>query len=327
MGFVLRASLAGVTLTGVACGTGFSSNGSGGGGSDAATADVVVANDSGSDASTESGPDDGGSSHDGSVHDGPAGDGPTLGETGPGQGWCATHPAQFCEDFDKFANVTPFLSSWTTYSTIGGSFSFDGSNVPSGPNALAVATTSTSGVRTLVIHAMSGATAGVTKQRLEFDLLIDDASNIGALSAAAVAAIVFGSDVNAGAVALAFGNGPSNTTTLGAVYLGPSVEGGLPAFGSANAPPPFPTLGQWDGRFAIEIDYGPVGPPTDGAAVSTACAQLFVGGNPQLSPCLALPPVLSHPGPTSIALGVYSGGVGNTGSVHVAFDNVTYNAE
>ncbi|HEY5146216.1 MAG TPA: hypothetical protein VII82_05590, partial [Polyangiaceae bacterium] len=90
----------------------------------------------------------------------------------------------------------------------------------------------------------------------------------------------------------------------------------------------FPSTGQWDGRFAIEIDYGITTGTTDGGTAGpTACAQLFIGGVSQLSPCLVLPPSLAHPDLASIALGVFSGGAGNTGNVGVTFDNVTYVAE
>jgi len=325
----LRASLAGAIVTVVACGNAFSSSSATDAGSDVSTTDTGTA-----EAASDSGPTDSSSGgSDSSMHDGPSlGDGPITLESGPMPSYCAMHAGtyDFCEDFDHFSNVTQFLSSWTTFSQTGGTFSFDTSNVPSPPNALAVATTSTTGVRTLVIHAMPAAGAGpIGKQRLEFDFLVDDASNIGVASVGAVAAILFGNDITGGAVALAFGNGVATTSTVDAIFLGPQpADGGLPAYGSASAPPPFPTLGQWDGRFAIEIDY----PGPDGGSTGTAmpCAQLYIGGIAQLTPCLTLPPSLAHPPTsTSIALGVYSGGLlgGNTGNIGVAYDNVTYVAQ
>jgi hypothetical protein len=285
----LRASLAGAILAATGCGSSFSSS---------TTADAGTA----ADASTP--------------------DAPLV----PQPSYCAAHMGlfAFCEDFDKFPDVTQFLASWTTFSSTGGSFSFDQTNVPSPPNALNVATTSASGVRTLAIHVMPAPTGPVARQRLEFDFLVDDASNVGLASAGAVAAILFGGDVTGGAVALAFGNGSGSTATLAAMYQGPLPGGtGIPAFGSSNAPPPFPSLGLWDGRFAIEITYP--NPDAGTSANNTACAQLYIGGIAQLTPCLTLPASLSHPAATtSIALGVYSGGAGNSGNIGVGFDNVTF---
>jgi hypothetical protein len=320
MGPGLRASLAAAVLTASACGNSFSSTPLDAGSADVSTADVGT-----SDAGSDSGPTDsssgGGDSSPGEagLNDGPIGDG------GPVLSYCAQHVGtyDFCEDFDKFPNVTEFLGSWTTFSSTGGTFTFDQSNVPSPPNALGIATTSTTGVRALVVRAMPAALAPVAKQRLEFDFLVNDASNIGFASAGAVAAILFGGDVNGGAVALAFGNGTGSTATVSAIYQGPLPDAGIPLFGSANAPPPFPPLGQWDGRFAIEIDYpSPDAGTTTGA---TACVQLYIGGIAQLTPCLTLPSALSRPAAmTSIALGVYSGGAQDTGDIGVAFDNVTF---
>jgi hypothetical protein len=317
----MRASLAGAILTFTACGNSFSSSPGADAGSDTSTSDVSTADVATPDGAGDTGPTDAPSGAD-VVGDGSIG----PSEGGPVASYCATHLGtyDFCEDFDKFPNVTQFLSSWTTFSSIGGAFSFDTSNVPSPPNALAIATTSTSNVRTLVIHAMPppGLTP-VAKQRLEFDFLVSAASDIKTLSAGVVAAILFGSDITGGAVALAFGNGSGTSSTVACIYQGPQVDGGLPVFGSSNAPPPFPTPGQWDGRFAIEITYpSPDAGTTTGA---TACAQVYIGNIAQLSPCLALPASLSHPTPlTSIALGVYSGGLGNTGTIGVGFDNVTF---
>ena len=315
----LRAWLGGAALGVVACGDAFTSSTAGDGGADVSTTESGPPTDAGL-ADFYSG------GTDSSMHETGASDGagPPF-EGGPMTSYCAAHMGaySFCEDFDKAPNVTQFLSSWTTFSQTGGTFSFDTTNVPSPPNALHVATTSTSGVRTLVIHVMPPPTAPVLRQRLEFDFLVDAASNIGALSAGAVAAILFGDEVTGGVVALAFGNGTGTIPTVAAVYLGPQPQdAGLPLFGSSNAPPPFPNLGQWDGRFAIEIQYPG---PDAGTAGAMACAQLFIGGIAQLNPCLALPSALSHPATTtSIALGVYSGGLGNTGNIGVGFDNVTF---
>ncbi|HEY5243806.1 MAG TPA: hypothetical protein VIJ22_20135 [Polyangiaceae bacterium] len=304
----LRASLAGAILAATGCGNGFSASTAG----DAGDSDAPVADTSSPDVAADTGPTDA------SAPDAP------MASEGGGVPFCSANMGKFtfCEDFDEYTSIGGFLGQWVG-SSLGGSFSFDQSGVPSAPNALHVVTTSTSGVRSLaIIHPIAGAGASASTQRLEFQLRINEAKGIDALSAAAVAAIVFGKDVSNGAVALAFTNGTgTNQATLSAVYLGPAPDSGIPAFGSAKASSPFPTLGQWDGRFAIEIDYGPA---TD--AGPTACAQIYAGTFPQLTPCLALPPSLSHPVQTSIALGVYSGGLGNTGTVDVEFDNVTYNA-
>ena len=247
-----------------------------------------------------------------------------IAESGAGD-WCATHAASqtYCEDFDSYLLVTGFLTKATTFSQVGGTFSFDHTGVPSPPNALEVVTTSTSNVNALVIEAMPKPSTTLTQQHLEFDLRIDSASGIGAASAAAFAAILFGSNVSSGAVALAFTSTTSGPA-LSAFYVEPSpVDGGLAGFGSANAPPPFPALGTWDGRFAIQITYG----ASTSTTGSGACAQVYVGSVPQLSPCLPLPSSLAHPTTPAIALGVYSGGLGVTGDVGVRYDNVTYNRE
>ncbi|HEX3343910.1 MAG TPA: hypothetical protein VHS09_05020 [Polyangiaceae bacterium] len=318
MGLGLRASLAGAILAATACGTGFSASTAGDAGgddvsvADAGGADTSVADAGSPDTAADTAPGETGTP-----------DAPSPSEAG-GAPFCTANTGKytFCEDFDEYASIGAFLGTWIG-SGIGGTFSFDQSGVPSAPNALHVLTTSTSGVRNLAFHPVQAAAgASTTSQRLEFQLRINQAKGIDAFSAAAVAAIVFGKDVSYGAVALAFSSGTgSNPAALSAVFLGPAPDSGIPVFGTANGPPPFPTLGQWDGRFALEIDYGPA---TD--AGPTACAQIYVGTFPQLTPCLVLPPSLSHPLQTSIALGVYSGGVGNTGTVDVEFDNVTYNA-
>ena len=326
MGPGLRASLAGAVLTVVACGSAFTSSPGGDGGTDASTTET-----GGPDAATDSTSADSSSGGaDASMPEGGAGDGPIVGDGGSVSSYCAMHPGAFtfCEDFDSYTSLTQLYGQWPNFSTTGGSFSFVNATALSPPNSLQAVTSSMSGVRTLLIHPMPAAGSGLSKRRLELDFYIDDVTTIGIASAAAVAAIVFGNDVSAGAVAVAFSYSLSANPSLAAIYLGPQPDSGIPEFGSSNAPPPFPSTGQWDGRFAIEIDYGPSSANPDGGPSSpTACAQLFIGGVPQLSPCLALPASLSHPGPASIALGVYSGGAGNTGNVGVTFDNVTYVAQ
>lgn len=255
------------------------------------------------------GPGDGGTVSDAPTAD--AGDG--------GGDWCALHAAglAYCEDFDSYSDVTGFLGKETTFSQDGATFSFDHAGVPSPPNALQLVTTSTTNVNALVIEAMPKPPAAPTLQRLEFDLRIDAASSVGALSTAAFAAILFGDSIGNGAVGLAFGNGP----TLSAVYLEPP-DAGTPGFGTQNSTGAFPTQGQWDGRFAIEIDYG-----TTSGGGRNACAQLYISNVAQLNPCMSLPASLTHPTSNAIAIGVYSAGLGNTGNVGVRFDNVTFNQQ
>jgi hypothetical protein len=319
MGLGSRSLLASAALTIAACGNSFSSAD----GADAGSgADVTTTDAGGTDAGSNDSSSGGGDT--GPADTGPADAGKSDG--GPVSSYCATHLGtyDFCEDFDSFTSVTPFLSSWTTFSQTGGTFAFDTTNVPSPPNALRATTTSSSNVRLLVIKLMPPATGPIARQRLEFDFLVNGATSTQFLSVAAVAAIVFGSDVSGGVVALGFGNGTGMNDTLEGLFLGPTpTDGGVPAYNSSNAPPPVPSPGVWDGRFAVEIDYP--GPDAGSTGGTPACAQIYIGVTPQLTPCLALPPSLSHPpSVTSIALGVYSGGVENTGSIDVGFDNVTF---
>jgi hypothetical protein len=325
MGLGARASLAAAILTAAGCGNAFSSSPGtdAGGGADVTSADVSSGDAGPTDAAMDAGgPADASSGTDATdATDAPA----------PAGNYCQVNKGKydFCADFDEAPNVTQLLTSWTTYSSTGGAFTFDTTDVPSPPNALLATTATGNGVRTLAIHAMPPPTGPVFKQRLEFSFLVDTANGDTSLAAAAVAAILFGDDVSGGAVGIAFGNGSSTSDVLEAIYEGPTPDGGgLPAFGQSSAPPPFPTLGTWDGIFALEITYPPATGAGDASSAPAACAQLYIGGIPQLSPCLALPASLSKPTPvTSIALGVFAGGVGSIGNVSVGFDNVTFIGE
>jgi len=299
--------MAGGVATLTACGSAFSSGESG---TDSGTGDVSTLDSGAGDSSPG----------EGSVADTGASDAPV--EAGPS--WCSTQPSTLalCEDFDSYPTVQQFLSSWTTYSAINGTFSFDNTAVPSPPNALAAATTNTSGVRTLALHVLPAPPQGpIKKLRLEFDLLISQATGIDLTAASGLAAIVFGSDVvSGGAVALGIVAGPQ----LAAIYVGPQpADGGVPLFGASPASSPFPALSQWDGRYAIEIDYTA---PEAGVTTASACAQLFIGTVAQ-GPCLSLPAELSSRPVTTIALGVYSGGLGKSGTIGAAFDNVTFSVD
>jgi hypothetical protein len=79
----------------------------------------------------------------------------------------------------------------------------------------------------------------------------------------------------------------------------------------------------WAGRYTVEIDYT----KASGDAGPSACVQIYAGVSALLSPCLALPPSLSRPTTPAIAVGIFSAGVGKTGNVGVAFDDVTYDTQ
>lgn len=240
----------------------------------------------------------------------------TTVDAGPAH-WCTGQKALFCADFDEFTGVDTFLNSWTTFSTTGAEFSFDsGVGVPSAPNALRIKTSATKDVKALVTQKIAPFAKPPSKLRLEFSLRIDAADNIGFLSGAAIAGIIAGSDVTEGVVALEIGNGPA----LVAGYLEPKGAGsGFNATAIAGA---FPKTNAWIGRYAIEIDYKEVSDASRGG-----CAQVLAGGAPQLNQCLKLPASLAAPPYVSVALGVYGGGLAQTGNVELRFDNVILTAE
>jgi hypothetical protein len=234
--------------------------------------------------------------------------------TPPPTHWCSSQAAFFCEDFDEQSAAPPFLATWTTFSATNGTFHFDQVGVPSPPNALDVVGSNNADV--LVVKTFPALPAHPTQVRLEFDLKISSAGSVGAFSAAGFAAIAYGPNIGDGFAALAISNGPELT----AAWVAPADAGVSDAGAYAIAPSTssFPTLNQWSGRYAIEIDY------VSGSAVS-GCAQVFQGPTALLAHCMPLPPSLSDPKVVSIALGDYSAGVGNTGNVDIAFDNVTFN--
>lgn len=227
--------------------------------------------------------------------------------------WCASQTATFCADFDEVTDIAAVENSWSGYTLLGGAFSLDtGPNVPSPPNALKVATSATSNVDTLLLQTLPRPQGPVSKVRLDFSLEVDSAANIGLLSAAAYAAIIFGTDATGSVVALTLGNGPK----MSALYSeGPDAGwGGTTGTSFQTA---FPAENQWAGRFAIEVTFSGSG------SARTGCVQAYVAETiAQLSPCLSLPPAMLNPTVVSIALGVYSGGVGNTGNVALRYDDV-----
>jgi hypothetical protein len=223
--------------------------------------------------------------------------------------------AFFCEDFDKQADVTSFLSSWSNFEQSGGSFRFDRIGVPSLPNALGVV--GGKGASVIAIKTFPALPQRPTSVRLEFALRINSAGNVIPLSAAGFAAIAYGTTFTDAYVAMAIGSGPEiSAAWVAAADAGASDAG---AYQVAPSQAPFPSTGIWAGRFAIEVDY---------AAASTAggaCAQIYQGPTAMLGSCLHLPPSMDNPGVLSIAVGDLAAGLGDTGAVDFEFDNLTFN--
>jgi hypothetical protein len=227
--------------------------------------------------------------------------------------WCAGRQDLFCEDFDEQTNVTPFLSTWTTSQSNGGTFLFDTSDtVPSPPNALRV--TGSSGAQTIVVQTEQ-LMPHPKSLRLGFELRINQSGSVGLLSAAGFAAVAYGGALSDGYVAMAIGYGPSLST----VWSAPADAGASDAgtFQGAKAGGTFPAAMAWAGRYTLEIDYGAP------ATASSGCIQAFDGVTPLLTPCMPLPPSLSNPSVVSIAIGDYAGGLASTGDVDIEFDDVT----
>ncbi|HVU05100.1 MAG TPA: hypothetical protein VHE30_25295 [Polyangiaceae bacterium] len=238
-------------------------------------------------------------------------------DAGPAH-WCDDKHALFCADFDEFTTVDALLNSFTTYSTVGADFSLDsGAGVPSSPNALRIRTTSDKDVRGIVVQKIAPFSTPPDHVRLEFSLRVDAGGSVAFLSGAAIVALFMGDDVTDGAIALEVGNGP----TLSAAYLEPQAVGG---FGTSNVPGLFPKPNQWSGRYALDVTYG-ASPDVDGGR--TGCLELLLGGVPQLTPCLKLAKSLVDPAFVSVALGVYSGGLGQTGDVQIRLDDVILTAD
>jgi hypothetical protein len=227
--------------------------------------------------------------------------------------WCDSRPERFCEDFDEETDVNSFLSTWTTNQATNGSFSFDtSSTVPSLPNALQV--NGTSGAQVTVVKTLPTLPQHEKKVTLAFELRINQSENISGLSAAGFAAIVYGQDLADGYVALAIGNGPA----LEAVGSAPSDAGGTAGgftFEMANSGT-FPAPATWASRYTLEIDFTQTPP----------CASVYAGTTALLAHCMALPSSLAVPTDFAIMLGDYSGGLNNTGTVDLEFDNVTFDA-
>jgi hypothetical protein len=228
-----------------------------------------------------------------------------------GTGWCATHPGHtFCEDFDESPNVTAFLGTWSTFQQTGGIFKFDTSGAPSAPNALEATGTNSAKVVVLKTFPISRT---ATKVRMDFDLRINSSGSVGLLSAAGLAALAFGSSISDGFASIAIANGPALSAAWAAsADAGTAADAGT--FKASNATGTFPATGVWAARYGIEVDY----------SASGGCVQIFEGPTPLLSSCLALPPTLAHPTVVSVVVGDYTAGFGNTGSIDVEFDDVTF---
>jgi hypothetical protein len=229
--------------------------------------------------------------------------------------YCDGHPALFCEDFDRAANVDAFLNSWTSSSATGGAFTFDSDpSVPSPPHALRIRTSAPYNVNALVIHQIPAFASRPSKVRLEFAFRIDAGDNVDLLTGAMFAGILTGARVADGIIGLELGPGPA----LLAGYIDPSDgSSNEAAFSGA-----FPKENEWIGRYALEVTYAS---STSGAR--TGCVQAYASGVRQLEPCLKLPKALVDPPTISIALGVLSGGVGATGDIQLRFDDVVVTAQ
>lgn len=243
-----------------------------------------------------------------------------VAEAGGLQTWCdGKNSVLLCEDFDKYADVNDLFNAWGNYSVIGGQFSFStGGGIPTRPNALRVVTTSTSNVKTLISKSIPAFATLPSKLHLEFTLRIDKAENIGYLAGSGFAAILDGTEITDGVVAITIGQALiGGANVLGVAYIAPLSDGGS-QIDSKTAQGPFPPTNQWIGRYALDIQY------TTGATGRSGCARLLAAGTSLTDSCLSLPPSLSSPKAVSVVLGLYSAGANpNSGNLEIEFDDVT----
>jgi hypothetical protein len=226
-------------------------------------------------------------------------------------GWCADQAALFCDDFDDYANESELFEEWGTYSTVSGDLSFDAhAGVPSAPNALHAATEADSGVQAIVVKTLDPFASPPNKLRLEFSLRVDSAKDVALLAGTAFVSILTGEATTDGVIALTIGFGPK----FGVGFVEPESADGT--YGGSAATTAFPQFGEWLGRYALEVEY------SDGADGRKGCAQMLVGGVPQLADCLVLPASLVDPEQVSIAVGTYSVGLGSSGDVEISVDNL-----
>jgi hypothetical protein len=228
---------------------------------------------------------------------------------GDGGSWCGANPGhRFCEDFDGYQTVAGLLGSWSSFEQSGGSFKLDPSTPLSPPYALEAIGANSAKVMVLETLPVSPA---ATVLRLELDLRVNSSGNVGLLTGLGIVAIAFGPSIDYGYAAIGIAGGPKLT----GAWAG-RADGGADAgtFQSATASGTFPAPGTWAARYALEIDTSSTG----------GCVQVYEGPTALLSPCLALPADLLRPSVVSVVLGDYTVGLGNTGSIDVDFDNVTF---
>jgi hypothetical protein len=227
----------------------------------------------------------------------------------------------FCEDFDRYNDVNELLNApGYNYSLVGGQFGFatDGS-VPSKPNAFRITSTAQTDVTTLLANTLPAFNALPSRLRIEFTLRINKAE-VGWLAGGAFVALLNGKEVSDGGVAIAVAGNISGLPQLLMAYVGPAADSGT-AFGTEPARGAFPSLNQWIGRYAIDIQYSAA------STGRTGCAHLMAGGAELLAKCLALPASISSPRQVTVVLGLYSAGLfSNVGNVEIELDNVLVTA-
>lgn len=240
--------------------------------------------------------------------------GSNVGTGGAPPTWCATHDGIYCEDFDGFESADAFLASSTSYSSVKGLFSFDTSSTQSAPNALRVQSTETN-VDSIVINTLPAFTSPPAAIRMEFSLRINQASNIAADSGVIFAALIPGASLTDGVVALEL-----TSTGLYALFYKPDSDAGSGGLGVTQLSG-VPSVGQWAGRFAIQLEYGLA---ADGGR--TGCAQIYVGGL-KAGSCMDLPASALNPSQVTVGLGLRSIATWpwltpNTGQIDIEYDNV-----
>ncbi len=279
-------------------GTGGTSNGSGGAATGGSNATGGAASTGGSNAT-------GGTASTGGSSAGTGGAPPT---------WCATHDGLYCEDFDGFESADAFLASSSSYSSVKGLFSLDKDSTQSAPNALRVQSTETN-VDSIVINTLPPFTAPPSIIRMEFSLRINQASNIAADSGVIFAALIPGASLTDGIVALEL-----TSTGLYALFYKPDSDAGSGGLGVTQLSG-VPSVGQWAGRFAIQLEYGLA---ADGGRLG--CAQIYIGSL-KAGSCMDLPATALNPTQVTVGLGLRSIATWpwltpNTGQIDIEYDNV-----
>jgi hypothetical protein len=241
-------------------------------------------------------------------------------EAGPPQdaestSFCHGRLERFCEDFDEYATVNDFLGSskWTTFQQTMGAFHLDTQNALSPPNALHV--TGSDHAQVIAVKAFDALPNPLHTMTLAFDLRVNSpVPNVGILSLAGLAAISFGSSIDQDVVAFAVAGTPP---VLEAAWLASADAGATDAgnYGMGNFSGPFPQSDSWTARYSLVIDY---------TKTAGGCLQVYAGTTAELAQCLPLPASFGTAKTVSIAIGDYTALLGNTGTVDVEFDNVTF---